>query len=50
MATITKDNNLEQKRIVTAISKLRVVKPKDYDWKQDYAEALEKKYENIYRH
>ena len=44
--TVTKK---EQKGIVSAISKLRVVKSKNYDWKQDYINTLEEKYESIYR-
>jgi hypothetical protein len=45
--TETKNNIKQQKGIVSAISKLRVVQPQDYNWKQDYIKALEEKYENI---
>ena len=42
-------NNATTKGMVSAISKLRVAKPEDYNWKQDYIKALEEKYENIHR-
>jgi len=49
MKTETQKNNSDKKGIVFAISKLRINKPQDYNWKQDYIKALEEKYENIYR-
>ncbi len=45
----TAERKSKLKGIVSAISKLSVVKPINYDWKQDYIKALEEKYESIYR-
>ena len=35
--------------LVASILKLQVSQPANYDWKEDYAKALEEKYENFYR-
>jgi len=41
--------NLEEDGLVSTILKLQVSRPESWDWKEDYATALEEKYENLYR-
>jgi hypothetical protein len=41
--------NLMEDKLVASILRLQVSQPPDYDWKEDYAKALEEKYENIRR-
>jgi hypothetical protein len=41
--------NLMEDKLVASILRLQVSQPPDYDWKEDYARALEEKYENIRR-
>jgi hypothetical protein len=41
--------NFMEDELVSSILKLQVSQPANYDWKEDYARALEEKYENIYR-
>ena len=41
--------NLKEDGLVAAILRLQVPRAENWDWKEDYAMALEKKYENIYR-
>jgi hypothetical protein len=35
--------NLMEDKLVASILKLQVSQPADYDWKEDYAKALEEK-------
>jgi hypothetical protein len=41
--------NLKKDGLVAAILRLQVSRPKNWDWKEDYAAALEEKYENLYK-
>jgi hypothetical protein len=41
--------NLVEDELVASILRLQVSQPANYDWKEDYAKALEEKYENIRR-
>ena len=41
--------NLEKDELVAAILRLQVPRPENWNWKEDYATALEEKYENLYR-
>jgi hypothetical protein len=41
--------NIMEDELVASILRLHVLHPDGYDWKKDYAKALEEKYENIRR-
>jgi hypothetical protein len=41
--------NLRENGLVSAILRLQVARPENWDWKEDYATALEEKNENLYR-
>jgi hypothetical protein len=41
--------NIMEDELVASILRLQVSQPDGYDWKEDYAKALEEKYENIRR-
>lgn len=41
--------NLKKDGLVAAILRLQVSRPENWDWKEDYAAALEEKYENLYK-
>jgi hypothetical protein len=42
--------NFMEDELVASILKLQISQPADYNWKEDYAMALEEKYENIRGH
>jgi hypothetical protein len=44
-----KKNNTNNDELVSALLRLKIQRPKNFDWKEDYAKALEEKYENICR-
>jgi len=41
--------NLKKDELVAAILRLQISRPENWNWKEDYATALEEKYENLYR-
>jgi hypothetical protein len=41
--------NLAEDGLVAAILRLQVPRSENWDWKEDYAMALEEKHENLYR-
>ena len=42
----TENTTTNQIGLLAALSKLKMIMPPDYDWKQDYLKAIEEKYEN----
>lgn len=40
--------NYMEDKLVASILRLHISQPANYDWKEDYANALKEKYENIH--
>ena len=42
--TERRSNSINNNELVSAILRLKITRPPNFNWKEDYAEALEQKY------
>ena len=47
--TEKRNNSINDNELVSAILRLKITRPPNFNWKEDYAQALEEKYANIHR-
>ena len=46
--TVVNKSEEESSKLLANLTRLQISRPDDFDWKEDYAKALEEKYESIY--